>query len=45
MGAHSGYRTLKLALYHEEINGIFGFWCININSGKLKLTLIIEPLT
>ena len=39
--SHSGRRTLKLTVSHEEINGINWFWCVHINSGKLKVTLII----
>ena len=41
--AHSGHRTLKLVVSHQEINGIDWFWCVDTNSGKLKATLIVGP--
>ena len=39
---HSGSRTLNLAVSHEEINET-GFWCADMNSGKLEVTLISAP--
>ena len=42
--AHSDHRILKLTVSHEEINGINWFLVCDINSGKLKVTLIIGPL-
>ena len=40
--AHSGCKNLKLAVSQKEINRT-GFWCFDINSEKLKVTLIIGP--
>ena len=39
---HSDRRTQQLAVvYHEEINGINWFWCVDIKPRKFKVTLII----
>ena len=41
--AHSGCTAQKLAVSYEEINGINSFLRVDINLGKLKVTLIIGP--
>ena len=41
--AHSGCRNLKLAYLTEKLMEETGFWCFDINSVNLKVTLIIGP--
>ena len=44
--AHSGHRTLKLTAYlAKKLMELIGFWFVNVNPGKLKVTLIIRPLS
>ena len=44
--AHSGHRTLRLAAYlAKKLMELIGFWFVNVNPGKLKVTLIIRPLS
>ena len=38
---HSGLRILKLAVSPEGSNGMNWFWCVDKNSGKPKVILII----
>ena len=43
---HSGCRNINLTVSHKEISGInLGFGCFYINSGRLKVTLIIGHLS
>ena len=42
---HSGSRTLKLAVSQGGINEVSWFWCVDKNSGNLKVTLIILALS
>ena len=37
---HLGLRALKLVV-SQAVYGITGFWCVDTNSGKLKVSLII----
>ena len=36
-----GLTTLTFAVSQKGINGINWFWCVDKNSGKAKITLII----
>ena len=42
---YSSYRTLKLAVYHKNVNLMTCFLYVDINSGKPKVPLIIEILS
>ena len=44
-GVHSGCRNLKLAVSYKEINEMNWFLCFDINSGKLKVIVMIGPLS
>ena len=44
--AYSGRRTPKLWMFlTKKLTEWAGFWCVDINSGKLQVTLIIGPLS